>query len=476
MYDLLVHGGTVVTPGSSRQLDLAVSGGEIVAVEPHGDLSHEARKVIDASGKIVMPGGVDPHTHYGIEFEEILSAEPQEYTFAAAWGGTTTVCDFALQDSDQPLHEAIQTKKDEAAGRMAVDYGLHAMLTGNPSFEVIEEIGDVIRGGIPTIKTLTTYLWMMDDGHRYGVMSEVAEHGGLSIVHAEDDAIANWLTAKYLREGKTHGGYVSQTRGPLVEEAAIRRCLLLAERTGSPLYIFHMAAGSGVRALAEARDRGLPMYGETLIIYLSFNQDILFDDERRGLLWNNIPSLKSQEDVDACWHGIANNHCQVVSSDHFAIKADVRYEKMGSSVDMSQGGQSSVEMRIPVLWSEGVKKGRISENRFVELVSTNPAKIMGLYPRKGRLEPGADADIAILDPDKKWTPRWQDHHMIVDYNNWEGIELTGKVVTTILRGNVLLEDENWVGSKTEGRFQKRKLLPEITSTPPGSTITSEALA
>lgn len=218
------------------------------------------------------------------------------------------------------------------------------------------------------------------------------------------------------------------------------------------------------------------MYGETLIIYLSFNQDILFDDERRGLLWNNIPSLKSQDDVDACWDGIANNHCQVVSSDHFAIKADVRYEKMGSSVDMSQGGQSSVEMRIPVLWSEGVKKGRISENRFVELVSTNPAKIMGLYPRKGRLEPGADADIAILDPDKKWTPRWQDHHMIVDYNNWEGIELTGKVVTTILRGNVLLEDENWVGSKTEGRFQKRKLLPEITSTPPGSTITSEALA
>ena len=472
MYDLLVHGGTVVTPTASSAHDVAVSGEEIVAVAPHGELGHEAAKVIDATGKIVIPGGVDPHTHYGIEFEEILSAEKQEYTWAAAWGGTTTICDFALQDSDQPLHEAIQLKKDEAAGRMAVDYGLHAMLTKNPSFEVIEEIGDVIRGGIPTVKTLTTYLWMMDDGHRYGVMSEVAEHGGLSIVHAEDDAIANWLTAKYLREGKTHGAYVCETRGPLVEEAAIRRCLLLAERTGSPLYIFHMAAGSGIAALAEARAKGLPMYGETLIIYLTFTQDILFDDERRGLLWNNIPSLKTQDDVDACWDAIANDHCQVVSSDHFAIEADVRYEKMGSTVDMSQGGQSSVEMRIPVLWSEGVKKGRISENRFVELISTSPAKIMGLYPRKGRLEPGADADIAILDPDRKWTPTVEDHHMIVDYNNWEGVELTGKVVATILRGNVLLEDGSWVGSRTEGRFQERKLLPEIISTPRASAITT----
>ena len=463
MYDLLVHGGTVVTPSSSGELDVAVSGEEITAIAPRGELGNEALKLIDATGKIVMSGGVDPHTHYGIEFEKILSAEKQEYTWAAAWGGTTTICDFALQDSDQPLHEAIQIKKDEAAGRMAVDYGLHAMLTKNPSFEVIEEIGDVIRGGIPTIKTLTTYLWMMDDGHRYGVMSEVAEHGGLSIVHAEDDAIANWLTAKYLREGKTHGGYVSQTRGPLVEEAAIRRCLLLAERTGSPLYVFHMAAGSGIAALAEARAKGLPAYGETLIIYLSFTQDILFDDERRGLLWNNIPPLKSQDDLDACWDAIVNDHCQVVSSDHFAIEADVRYEKMGSTVDMSQGGQSSVEMRMPVLWSEGVKKGRISENRFVELVSTNPARIMGLYPRKGRLEAGADADITILDPDKKWTPRVDDHHMIVDYNNWEGIELTGKVATTILRGNVLLEDGTWVGSRTEGRFQRRELLPEVIS-------------
>ena len=471
MFDLLVRGGTVVTATGTDDLDVAVSGEEIAAVEGHGELGSEAKKVVDATGKMVLPGGVDPHVHYGVNFERIVFAEPQEYSWAAAWGGTTTTIDFALQSAEQPLHEAVAEKKEEAGGRMAVDYGLHAMLTGTPTFEVIEEIGDIIRGGIPTVKTLTTYLWMMDDGHRFGVMSEVAEHGGLSIVHAEDDAIANWLTAKYLREGKTHGAYVAETRGPLVEEAAIRRCLLLAERAGSPLYVFHMAAGSGIQALAEARARDLPMYGETLIIYLTFTSDILWDDERQGLLWNNIPSLKSQEDVDACWSAVQDDHCQVVSSDHFAIESKVRYEKMGTTIDQSQGGQSSVEMRLPGLWSEGVETGRISPNRFVELVSTNPAKIMGLYPRKGQIAVGADADIVVLDPKKTWTPRWQDHHMVVDYNNWEGIELTGKIVTTILRGNVLLEDENWVGSKTGGQFQERALLPEITSNPRGGKAT-----
>ncbi|MEZ5098787.1 MAG: amidohydrolase family protein [Thermoleophilia bacterium] len=475
MVDLLVRGGTVVSATGAEKLDVAVEGGRISAVGAPGTLGTEARKVIDATGKMVLPGGVDPHTHYGVEFEGLLSAEPQEYTWAAAWGGTTTIIDFALHSGTQTLHDAIQAKKDEAAGRMAVDYSLHAMLVDNTSFEAMEEIGDVIRGGIATVKTLTTYAWMSDDGHRYGVMSEVAEHGGMSIVHAEDDAIANWLTKKYLREGKTHGAYVSETRGALVEEAAIRRCLLLAERTGSPLHVFHMCAGTGIQALREYRQRGVPVYGETLPIYLTWTQDILWQDDRRGLLWNNIPSLKTQEDQDACWAGIVDDAVSTVSSDHFAIKADVRYEKMGSTVDQSQGGQSAVEMRLPVLWSYGVATGRISPSRFVELTSTNPAKVMGLFPRKGQIAVGSDADIAILDPEKRWHPHPEDCHMIVDYNNWEDVELTGKVVTTILRGTVLIEDGNWVApSKTLGEFQTRKILPEIRNAPrdPSATFAS----
>ena len=294
-------------------------------------------------------------------------------------------------------------------------------------------------------------------------MSEVAEHGGLSIVHAEDDAIANWLTEKYLREGKTHGAYIVETRGPLVEEAAVRRCMLLAERTGSPLYIFHIAAGGAAIALGEGRARGLPFYGETIIAYVSFTADKLWDDENRGLLWNNYPVIKHQEDQDVLWEAVADDRIQVVSSDHFATSAADRYEMMGTTVDSLQAGQASDEMRVPVLYHRGVHEGRISLNRFVELASTNPAKIMGLYPRKGALAVGSDADIVVIDPSKSWTVSAESHHMSPDYNCWEGWELQGRVTTTILRGSVLVKDGNWVGSKTGGRFLERKLLPELAA-------------
>lgn len=463
-YDLLVLGGTVVTPTSAEPRDIGVGSGQVVAVDSPGALGTEAATVVDASGCLVIPGGVDPHVHYSLGFGEV-HAEPQEYSPAAAFGGTTTIIDFAFQDSSCTLHEAVAAKKEEAAGRMAVDYSFHALLAGNPSFEVIEEIGDVIRGGIPTIKTLTTYGWMSDDGHRFGIMSEVAEHGGLSIVHAEDDDIARWLTAKYLREGKTHGAYIAETRGPLVEEAATRRALLLAERTGSPLYVFHIAAGSAAVALAETRARGFPAYGETIAAYISFTADKLWDDENRGLLWNNYPVIKYQEDQDVLWQSIANDSIQVVSSDHFGTTAADRYELMGTTVDSLQAGQASVEMRVPVLFHRGVQEGRIGLTRFVELASTNAAKIMGLYPRKGALEPGSDADIVVIDPNRTWTVRHEDHHMIADYNCWEGWELRGKVMTTILRGTVLVDDGQWVGPKAAGQFLSRTLLPEIVRQP-----------
>jgi dihydropyrimidinase len=470
MYDVLVRGGTVVGPTSAEPLDVAVVGEQIAAVDRPGALAAEAKKVIDATGCLVIPGGVDPHCHYSLGFGAV-HAEPQEYTPAAAFGGTTTLIDFAFWQPPNTLQQAVDEKKAEAEGRMAVDYGFHALLGTNPPFEVIEEIGDIIRGGIPTIKTLTTYAWISDDGHRFAVMSEVAAHGGLSIVHAEDDDIANWLTAKYLRDGKTHGAYIVETRGPLVEEAAVRRAMLLAERTGSPLYVFHIAAGSAALAVAEGRAKGLPMYGETLIAYLSFTADQLWDDENKGLLWNNYPVIKHQEDQDVLWEVVADDRLQVVSSDHFATSVADRYEKMGTTIDSLQAGQASVEMRVPVLFHRGVQEGRISVNRFVELISTNPAKIMGLYPRKGVLAVGSDADVVVIDPARAWTVRWQDHHMSSDYNCWEGWELKGKVTTTILRGSVLVENEEWVGSKTGGQFQSRKLLPEIASRTPNLSAT-----
>jgi dihydropyrimidinase len=481
MYDLLVTGGTVVTATSAAPLDVAVVGERIAGIGLPGSFGSDGRRVIDASGCLVLPGGVDPHCHYRLEFEGILTTEGQEYSPAAAYGGTTTIIDFADQLPPKGLLERVEEKKAEAAGQMAVDYGLHAILCKDISFAVIEEIGDVIRGGIPTIKTFMTYGYMSDDGQRYGAMREVAEHGGMSVVHAEDDAIANWLTAKYVREGKTHGAYISETRGPLVEEAAIRRALLLAERAGSPLYVLHMAAGSGVEALAQARARGLPFYGETIAAYLSFTADDLWDDTPvevngrsyagRGLLYNNFPTIKFAEDRDVLWQAVADDRLQVVSTDHCLVSIADRFEIMGTTVESMQGGEAAVELRLPVLFHLGVQQGRISLQRFVELVSTNPAKIMGLYPQKGEIAVGGDADIAILDPNRRWTVRWEDLHMTPGYSCWDGWELEGKVVTTILRGSVLVDDEVFVGSKTGGKFVPRTLTPEIVGRPsdPGTT-------
>ena len=463
MYDLLVRGGTVVTPSTTAQLDVAVQGERISAIGQPEVLGTDAKTVLDATGCLVIPGGVDPHVHYNLAFGPVRS-ESQDFSAAAAYGGTTTVIDFALQQAPKTLHEAIQDKQAEAAGRMAVDYGLHAILTGpEVPFEVLEEIGPVIQEGIPTIKTFMTYGWMVDDGYRWGIMQAVAAAGGMSVVHAEDDAIATWLTKKYLRQGKTHGAYIVETRNALVEEAAIRRAMLLAERAGSPLYVLHMAAGSGVLALAEARSRGLPFYGETITPYLSFTADALWDDQRQGLLWNNYPTPKYQQDQDLLWQALADGRLQTVGSDHFATSVADHYDKMGTTVDRMQAGHANIELRLPVTFHLGVQQGRMSLNRFVEVVASEPAKIMGLYPQKGTLAVGSDADIVVLDPNRTWTVHHQDLHMSADYSCWDGWQLHGKVVTTILRGAVLVHDGRFVGSKVGGRFLPRTLPKEVAS-------------
>jgi dihydropyrimidinase len=484
MYDLLIVNGSVVSPTGTDALDVAVDGETIVAVGPRGSLEPEARKVIDADDCLVIPGGIDPHVHYAMNFEHILVTEGPPYSFAAALGGNTSVIDFVFQEPPQGLLDAIADRKAEFAGQMAIDYSLHAILTKTFSFDVVEEIGQAIEDGIPTHKIMMTYGYMADDGQMWGMMNEVAAHGGMSVVHAEDDAIARWLTAKYIREGKTHGAYISEVRGPIVEEAAIRRAMFLAERAGSPLYVLHMAAGSGVEALAEGRARGLPFYGETLSAYLSFTQDDIWDDspievngktyDARGRLYNNYPTPKFADDRETCWNAIADGRLQVVATDHALVSLQDRFETMSTTVDNMQAGQAAVELRIPLLYDRGVSSGRFSVNRWVELISTNPAKIMGMWPQKGQIAEGSDADIVVFDPNKSWTVRWQDLHMSAGYSCWDGWELTGKVRDTVLRGSVLVENEEFVGSKTGGRFVPRTLLPEVVSGDFGFTFQARA--
>jgi dihydropyrimidinase len=338
---------------------------------------------------------------------------------------------------------------------------------------VIEEIPDVIKDGLPTFKTYMIYPgWICDDGHLLAIMTKLAEGGGVSLVHAEDHALVDWLTAQYVREGKTHGAYIVETRGPLVEEAAIRRAMLLAERSGSALYVVHVTSGAGMRAIGEGRARGMPLYGETTTPYLSFTSEKLWDDDNRGLLWATTPPLKYAEDQAELWRALSDDRLQVLASDHFVVGIEDKYERMGTTIESLMGGYEGVELRVPVLFHKGVQEGGMSLRRFVDLVATNPAKIMGLYPNKGCLAEGADADIVILDPSKTWTVHWEDLHTSATYSPWEGWELSAQVVTTILRGSVLVEDGVYVGSKTGGRFVPRVLLDEVTASPRGLSTLS----
>jgi len=483
-HDVVVTGGTVVGPDGERELDVAIDGERISGLHERGSAG-EARRVIDAAGCLVIPGAVDPHVHYELDFQGLLTTEGPEYTAAAVHGGNTTVIDFAFQEQFGPL-ETVARRREQLDGRMAVDWGLHAALTRQFTFEDIEQVGDVIRGGAPTIKTLMTYGWMSDDGRRYGLMCEVAEQGGMSIVHAEDDDIANWLTEKYRREGKMHGAYVCETRGPLVEEAAVRRALFLAERAGSPMYVLHMAAGAGVDVLTEARSRGLPFYGETLSPYLSFTQDDIWNEEPlivdgkvwgpRGLLYANFPTPKFKADRDVLWEAIADDRLQAVGTDHCSTSLKDRMEKMGTTMDSMQAGQSAVELRLPVLYTRGVASGRFSASRWVELIATNPARLLGLAPAKGVIAPGADADVVVFDHRRTWTVHWEDLHMSQPYSCWEDWELTGKARDVLLRGEVLIEGGNYVGSKTAGRYRERKLDPAVIASPLDPSLTRASLS
>ncbi|QEC47565.1 amidohydrolase family protein [Baekduia soli] len=480
VHDVVIAGGTVVGPRDERALDVSIDGERISGLHEPGTAG-PAKRTIDATGCLVVPGAIDPHVHYGMDFQGLLVTEGPEYSAAAVHGGTTTVIDFAFQETKGPL-DTLADRRAFLDGSMATDWSLHTILTREFSFEDIEQIGDVIRAGCPTIKTMMTYGWMSDDGRRYGAMCEVAEHGGLSLVHAEDDAIANWLHEKYKREGKQHASYVSETRGPLVEEAAVRRALFLAERAGSPLYVLHVAAGAAVDAIAEARSRGLPMYGETLSAYLSWTQENMRDETPlivdgkawgpRGLLYNNFPVPKFPADREQLWEAILDDRLQVVATDHCSTTLEDRMEKMGTTQDSMQAGQSAVELRVELLYSMAVATGRCSASRWVQLIATNPAQLMGLAPAKGEIAVGADADVVVFDPARQWTVDWRELHMSVPYSCWDGQEMTGKVRDVLRRGEVLIDRGNYVGSTTGGHFIERTLAPHVTANPLDPSITA----
>jgi dihydropyrimidinase len=457
MLDVLIQGGTVVSPDASEPFDVGIKDGRIVVFAAPLSIDLEAMRIIDARGKYVIPGGIDAHVHFNIGLSPAMTAQSATYGGrAAAFGGTTTFIDFALQRGGDSLVAAIEDKQREInADRPDVDYALHAMITGDTTFEVLDEIPHAISGGVSSFKMFTTFSsseatgsLFTDDGRIWGVMQQTAKHGGIAMVHCEDDCIIDYCVHKLYREGRQQAKHIHEARPSLCEEAAIMRMLLLARRSDSPLYIVHVSSIEGIEAIAEARGKRLPVYGESLHNYLAFcDEDYAKPD---SMIYHNYPALKSAKDRAALWEALRSGVLDVTSSDDFTIPFAQKIA--GKQVDNASGGHNGIETRMAYLFSEGVKKRKLSINRYVDVSSTAVAKLFGIYPRKGIIAIGSDADIVIIDPDLKRKVTLADLHSDCDYSIWDGWEFNGFPVLTMVRGNVLMEDGAWTGPEGIGQF------------------------
>jgi dihydropyrimidinase len=470
MLDLLIRGGDVVTPQGTLKCDVAVVGETIAAVAASGTLG-EAKRVVDAAGKIVMPGGIDPHVHCRWHMpmpdgNALLTDGPEVVGKAALFGGTTTMIDFAQWTAGNTIQQSIEAR-DKEWGSCPVDWAYHVMLRGDPPPELMDQLGEAIRAGYPTVKIFTTDITpsrkgrMVDFGDIWEVFKVLAKHEGLGVIHAEDNDIVMHMYAKLIREGRTSFHNMAEVHNTLSEDLSFRRVLRLAESVpGTALYMMHVSAATGVAAIGEARAKGLPIYGETLHQYMLYNSE----DYKRpnGQIYHTYPSLKSTADQKALWDGTLSGAINAVATDE--ICCTLKLKTIGNRIDDTTGGNAGVEPRLGVMYTEMVKRRGYSLRKYVDMVSTNAAKIMGLYPKKGAIAAGSDADIVILDPTIQRKVRKEDLHE-TDYSPWEGHDIFAWPAMTILRGKVMVENGKYLGAASDGKYLKRKIPAEIRSGP-----------
>ena len=469
MLDLIIRGGKVVTPEEVGEMDVAVQGEKIVAVTSPGALEAEAGRTIDAKGKIVIPGGIEPHSHMARPVREhwagrpgVLTQSPEGGSRSAAFGGTTTIIDFVggLGPSTEPIMKSLDARRAEFS-RSCVDYAFHIILSGAVPPQVIGEIGEAVQEGAASFKIFTTFNTRVPFGHLWAVFEEVAKHGGIMAVHAEEDDMVNYMTEKLKREGRDQGYNLHLVHSNISEDISFRKIIRLAKNTGLGIYFVHTTAKEGVAAIAEARVQGQPIYGEALHNYLEFT----CEDYKKpgGTAIHTYPAIKYPDDRDALLQGLVDGRLSTVATDDYTTYKDVKVR--GQTVETVCGGHNGMETRVPVAFTKFVSLGRTSLQRFVEITSTNAAKILGMYPQKGCIAPGSDADIALIDPGMKKKLTLQDLHAESDYSIWEGFECQGYPVMTIARGKVIVEDGKFLGQPGDGRWLKRKVASEVLARP-----------
>src|SRR6187401_135344 len=452
---ILIKGGTIVTATDQYVGDVFVEGDKIMTIG--SALSMPADKVIDAKGKYVLPGGIDVHTHMDMPFGGTTSADDFESgTIAAAHGGTTTIVDFAIQYRGQTLHHAWETGMKKAEGKAAIDYGVHMIVT-ELTDQVELEMDALVRQGVTSFKLFMAYpgVFMLDDASIFKALLRTGKNGGTICMHAENGGVIDVLVKQALAEGKTAPKYHALTRPVRAEGEATHRAIALAEIADVPVYIVHLSAAEALEMVTEARDRGLPAYAQTCPQYMFLSYDNYEEPGFDGAKYVMSPPLRANETQSRLWRGLAVDDLQVISTDHCAFCMKEQKTLGRDDFSKSTNGATGIETRMSLVYDGGVRTGKISLNRFVELTSTSPAKIFGLFPRKGTIAPGSDADIVIFDPNRTTTLGAKTLHMKVDYNPYEGREVTGVTETVLSRGRVIVDGGKFTGKPGAGSFLKR---------------------
>ncbi|MGW1256286.1 dihydropyrimidinase [Streptomyces sp. NPDC002513] len=462
----VIRGGLVVTASDEIHADVLTEDGRIAALAASGTpaaAAFTAERTIDATGKYVIPGGVDAHTHMELPFGGTFASDTFETgTRAAAWGGTTTIVDFAVQSVGRPLREGLDAWHAKAEGRCAVDYGFH-MIVSDVNQETLKEMDLLVEEGVTSFKQFMAYpgVFYSDDGRILRAMQRSAENGGLIMMHAENGIAIDVLIEQALARGERAPRYHGEVRKALLEAEATHRAIKLAQVAGAPLYVVHVSAQEAVAELTRARDEGLNVFGETCPQYLFLSTDNLAEPDFEGAKYVCSTPLRPKEHQAALWRGLRTNDLQVVSTDHCPF-CFVGQKELGRG-DFSKipNGLPGVENRMDLL-HQAVVDGHISRRRWIEIACAAPARMFGLYPTKGTIAPGADADIVIYDPHAEQVMSAQTHHMNVDYSAYEGKRVTGRVETVLSRGEPVITEREFTGRAGHGVYTPRSTCQYLT--------------
>ena len=450
----LIRNGRVITATDDYKADILIENETVSTIGFKLDM--QADRVIDAKDKLVIPGGIDPHTHMELPFGGTQSSDDfHTGTVAAAFGGTTTIIDFAVQNKGESLISGLDRWHQKAEGKCAIDYGFH-LITTELEDNQIEEMHTLMDEGVTSFKLFMAYpgVFLVDDATIYRAMSAAGERGGLICMHAENGIVINEIIKRALAAGKTAPKYHALTRPTVAEAEGVHRAIAIAEMAEAPVYIVHLSCTDALNQIRQARDRGIPAFAETCPQYLFLSIDD-YGEDFNGAKYVMTPPLREKSNQAELWKGLKTDDLQVISTDHCPFCMKEQKELGKSDFTKIPNGAPGVEHRVPLIYNGGVAENRISLNRFVELTSTAAAKMFGLFPRKGTIAVGSDADIVVFDPEKEQTIGVKSHHMNVDYSAYEGKKIKGVVETVLSRGKVVIENGGYHGKAGDGRFLKR---------------------